>query len=91
MAEPYRPFRPATYVTRLLLLGPAREAAGVGHDEFDGDTVGVVLQNAIIRYGSDFERVLAVSQVWVNGNVAELIDEVGPYDEVAVLPPISGG
>jgi molybdopterin converting factor small subunit len=78
-------------VTRVLLLGPAREAAGVVRDEFDGDTVGAVLKNAVIRFGPDFERVLSVSQIWVNGNVAELVDPVGPYDEIAVLPPISGG
>jgi molybdopterin converting factor small subunit len=78
-------------VTRVLLLGPAREAAGLVRDEFDGDTVQAVLQNAVTRYGSDFERVLAVSQIWVNGNPAARTDEVGPYDEIAVLPPVSGG
>ncbi|HVA70128.1 MAG TPA: MoaD/ThiS family protein [Acidimicrobiales bacterium] len=78
-------------MTRVLLLGPAREAAGAVRDEFDGDTVGAVLQNAVTRYGADFERVLSVSQIWVNGNGAELGDPVGPYDEIAVLPPISGG
>ena len=35
--------------------------------------------------------VLAQSQVWVNGDVADGGDPVGPSDEVAVLPPISGG
>lgn len=78
-------------MTRVLLLGPAREAAGVAHDEFDGDTVAAVLQGAVARYGADFERVLSVSQIWVNGNAAALSDSVGPYDEIAVLPPISGG
>jgi molybdopterin converting factor small subunit len=78
-------------VTRVLFLGPAREAAGVSHDKFDGDTVAAVLQNALTRYGEDFKRVLAVSQIWVNGDVADLSDHVGPYDEIAVLPPISGG
>ncbi len=78
-------------MTRVLLLGPAREAAGVAQDEFDGDTVGEILHRAVDRYGADFERVLAVSQIWVNGNPAELTDLVGPYDEIAVLPPISGG
>jgi molybdopterin synthase sulfur carrier subunit len=78
-------------VTRLLLLGPAREAAGVRQDEIDGATVGEVLEKAVARYGSDFARVLAVSQVWVNGDVATAADVVEPYDEVAVLPPVSGG
>jgi len=79
-------------VTRLLLLGPAREAAGVRQDEIDGATVGEVLEKAVARYGSDFERVLAVSQVWVNGDAAAAAaDAVEPYDEIAVLPPVSGG
>ncbi len=78
-------------MTKLLLLGPAREAAGVSHDVVDGNTVGVVLEGAVKRYGTDFERILAVSQIWLNGNAADPLDQVGPDDEVAVLPPISGG
>ena len=78
-------------MTRLLLLGPAREAAGVRQDEIDGATVGEVLEKAVARYGSDLARVLAVSQVWVNGDAADAADVVEPYDEVAVLPPVSGG
>jgi len=78
-------------MTRLLLLGPAREAAGVSRDEIDGVSVGEVLEIAVARYGADFARVLAVSQVWVNGEVSTRADVVGPYDEVAVLPPVSGG
>lgn len=78
-------------MTRLLLLGPAREAAGLRQDEIDGATVGEVLEKAVARYGSHFERVLAVSQVWVNGDAAVATDAVEPYDEIAVLPPVSGG
>ena len=78
-------------MTRVLLLGPAREAAGVRHDEIDGATVGDVLAAAVVRYGVDFERVLAVSQIWVNGDGAGPDQPVGPDDEVAVLPPVSGG
>jgi molybdopterin converting factor small subunit len=78
-------------MTRLLLLGPAREAAGVRHDEIEGATVGEVLEHAVARYGADFARVLAVSQVWVNGDVAAFADAVTPHDEIEVLPPVSGG
>jgi len=78
-------------VTRLLLLGPAREAAGVRHGEIEGATVGEVLEKAVARYGPDFARVLSVSQIWVNGDVATTTDAVGPYDEIEVLPPVSGG
>lgn len=78
-------------MARLLLLGPAREAAGVRNDLIDGDTVAQVLSLSVARYGSDFAEVLATSQVWVNGDVADLDDPVCSNDEVAVLPPISGG
>ena len=78
-------------MTRLLLLGPAREAAGVRLDEFDAATVGEVLQQAVARYGPDFARILAVSQVWVNGDVAAKTDSVRAIDEIQVLPPVSGG
>jgi molybdopterin converting factor small subunit len=35
--------------------------------------------------------VLARSQVWVNGGAADPLHRVGAQDEVAVLPPVSGG
>lgn len=81
----------ASALSRVLLLGPAREAAGLRDDLIDGDTVGEVLGAAVSRYGPAFERVLAISQIWVNGEVASANDVVGRYDEIAVLPPISGG
>ncbi|MDE3107567.1 MAG: MoaD/ThiS family protein [Acidobacteriota bacterium] len=78
-------------MTTLLLLGPAREAAGVARDEFVGATIDEILDAAIARYGEAFTRVLAVSQVWLNGDVTTRDAPVGPQDEVVVLPPISGG
>lgn len=78
-------------MTRLLLLGPAREAAGVRQDEIDGATVGEVLEKAVALYGPDFARILSVSQIWVNGDVATTTDAVKPYDEIEILPPVSGG
>jgi molybdopterin converting factor small subunit len=78
-------------VTRILLLGPARDAAGTRADDIDGATVQEVLDLAVARYGADFAAVLKVSQVWLNGVAAEAHASVGPSDEVAVLPPVSGG
>jgi molybdopterin synthase sulfur carrier subunit len=63
----------------------------VRNDEFDAETVADVLDLAVARYGAAFAEVLAVSQVWVNGDVASLDDRLTSSDEVAVLPPISGG
>jgi sulfur-carrier protein len=78
-------------MARLLLLGPAREAAGIDRVEVEGETVAEVLTAAALRFGTAFDQVLLVSQVWVNGEPADGDRAVGPRDEVAVLPPISGG
>ena len=78
-------------MTHILLLGPARDAAGVRHDELAGDTVAEVLEAAVVRYGAAFEKVLDVSQVWLNTERVDRSTRVGPYDEIVVLPPISGG
>jgi sulfur-carrier protein len=73
------------------MFAAAREAAGRGHDEFAGSTVGAVLDEACGRYGEAFASVLSVSRVWVNGEPADMHAVVAPADEVAVLPPVSGG
>jgi sulfur-carrier protein len=78
-------------VARLLLLGPAREAAGLSHDEIDGESVTQVLDEAVQRYGPAFNEVLRVSQIWINGEPADGRTSIGSDDQIAVLPPISGG
>lgn len=75
----------------IRLFASAREAAGTDHDTIDGDTVGAVLDAAVARYGDDFAALLGSCKVWVNGEPAEPGDAVAPADEVAVLPPVSGG
>ena len=75
----------------LRLFAAAREAAGTGSAQFEGGTVGDVLHAATARYGEGFQAVLGSCRVWVNGDPAEPHTVVGPADEVAVLPPVSGG
>ena len=75
----------------LRLFASAREAAGTGRDDVPGGTVAAVLSNAPARYGADFTGLLATCQVWCNGEPTEPTDAVGPDDEIAVLPPVSGG
>lgn len=75
----------------LRLFASAREAAGTGRDVVPGDTVAAVLDNAVARYGDGFAAVLATCRVWVNGEVTDPRAPVGENDEVAVLPPVSGG
>jgi len=78
-------------VAILRLFAGAREAAGTSRDDFDAATVGDVLTLAVERYGPDFEAVLGMSRVWVNGDAADEDTVVATSDEVAVLPPVSGG
>jgi MoaD family protein len=78
-------------VATLRLFAQAREAAGTGSVEVDGPTVGAVLDAAVERFGEAFEAVLGTSRVWLNGERVERDAPVGPTDEVAVLPPVSGG
>lgn len=75
----------------LRLFASAREAAGTGRDVIGGSTVGAVLAEAGRRYGADFSDVLRGCRVWCNGEPASVDDLVGDHDEIAVLPPVSGG
>ena len=75
----------------VRLFAAARDAAGTGRDELPGDTVGEVLAGALQRYGDSFAAVLASSRIWVNGEPADSGDPIGSADELAVLPPVSGG
>ena len=50
-----------------------------------------MLEEARRRYGERFAEVLGTAKVWKNGDPAAEGDPVGPDDEVAILPPVSGG
>jgi molybdopterin converting factor small subunit len=89
--------RPSTPVGTLALVAivrmfaSARTAAGRGRDEVPGDTVEAVLGAARQRYGATFAEVLSTCRIWVNGEPATASTAVASTDEVAVLPPVSGG
>jgi MoaD family protein len=82
-------------VITLRLFAQARESAGATRLELDqaeiGDTVGDVLDEAVHRFGQAFAAVVAGSKVWVNGSPVDRTSAVSAGDEVAVLPPVSGG
>lgn len=75
----------------LRLFAQAREAAGEKMVVLEGDTVGAVLDAAVERFGAAFAVVLDGSKVWLNGSPADRSDAANAGDEVAVLPPVSGG
>ena len=80
----------------LRLFAAAREAAGRGREEYAAaaaPTVGALLDAATAAYGPTFLAVLGTSRVWVNGDepTAGRATALADGDEVAVLPPVSGG
>jgi molybdopterin synthase sulfur carrier subunit len=75
----------------LRLFAGARDAAGTARDVVDGATVAAVLDAASARYGERFAAVLEKSRVWLNGEPVDDSTPVGAGDQVAVLPPVSGG
>jgi molybdopterin converting factor small subunit len=78
-------------VAALRLFAAAREAAGTGHDDVPGATVDAVLAEAIDRYPRAFADVLPTCRVWLNGEPVPGETAVAAGDEIAVLPPVSGG
>jgi molybdopterin converting factor small subunit len=77
----------------LRLFARAREAAGTGTDRFEAATVEELVTQAVARYGPEFEAVLGTARVWVYGDepAAGGATRLAAGDEVAVLPPVSGG
>jgi sulfur-carrier protein len=75
----------------VRLFASVREAAGTPRDVVPGRTVAEVLDAASARYGDRFSALLATCRVWVNGEGASPETPVSDADEVAILPPVSGG
>lgn len=82
-------------MARLRLFAGLREAAGVPSDEIDAATVGALLEQARSRYGKEFADALGFANVAVNGTLITALDGdetvLSNTDEVALLPPVSGG
>jgi molybdopterin synthase sulfur carrier subunit len=75
----------------LRLFAQVREAAGTGSVEVSGATVAEIIAEATDRFGAGFGVLVPTCRVWVNGEPALETDAVAATDEVALLPPVSGG
>jgi cyclic pyranopterin phosphate synthase len=82
-------------MARLLFFAAAREAAGTREALIEAATIGEALKLAVERFGSRFEHVLALctilhrEQTVARDRAWEI--EIEPNDEIALLPPVSGG
>jgi sulfur-carrier protein len=75
----------------LRLFARLRELAGGSRIEIDGDTVAEVVAAAGERFGPEFVAAVQTARVWRNGEEADPSDAIEAGDEVAILPPVSGG
>ena len=77
----------------VLFFASAREAAGARSAPFGsaGKTVAQLAGALVATYGPDLERVLSTCAIWVNGEPVASSYVLRAGDEVAVLPPVSGG
>lgn len=75
----------------LRLFASVREAAGERLITIDGATVGEVVDAACDKFGDHFRALVPTCKTWVNGEPAEMSTPITPNDEVAILPPVSGG
>jgi molybdopterin converting factor small subunit len=73
------------------LFGPVRVAAGTAREQVDAETVEELLAALKVRHGAGFEALLATCAVYVNGEPATTDARLAGTDEVALLPPVSGG
>jgi molybdopterin converting factor small subunit len=75
----------------LRLFARFREIAGTDTVVVEEGTVAEILDRAAAEYGSAFENGLASAGIWVNGDPVDRSTLVGAHDEMAIIPPVSGG
>lgn len=75
----------------VRLFAALRELAGSARVEADGDTVGDVVGALSQRFGERFASVAGAGSVVVDGERADGSMPLAEGQEVALLPPVSGG
>jgi len=82
---------------KVRLFASLRELAGTSTVDVDATTVGGVVAAMSDRFGPEFDRLIASGSVVVNGDRIAPGDATASTrlltdaDEVALLPPVSGG
>ena len=76
---------------KVRLFAALRELADASRLEATGHTVGEIVDSLSAANGERFGQIAAVSSFVVNGDRATRDTAVADGDEVAILPPVSGG
>jgi len=80
-----------TPTVHVRLFAALREEAGISTLEVEGSTPAEVELALGRRFGERFARIASAGQVVVNGERATRDTPLADGDEVALLPPVSGG
>lgn len=75
----------------VRLFGPARDLFGAPSCVLEATALDALRDELAARGGPGFAALLARSALWVNGEPVGASLALGAGDEVAVLPPVSGG
>jgi len=76
---------------KVRLFAALRELAGASHVVAKGRTAGEIADSLSALHGERFAAIAAVSSFVVNGERADRGTPIADGDEVAILPPVSGG
>jgi molybdopterin converting factor small subunit len=78
-------------VVKVRLFAALRELAGGSEVDAAGSTAGEVLDDLCARFGERFAGVARAGSIVVDGERADLDRSLTGSEEVAILPPVSGG
>ena len=78
-------------VVKVRLFAALRELAGASEVEAEGRTVGEVIQVLSARFGERFSAIAEVGSAVVDAERATRETALRDGQEVALLPPVSGG
>ncbi|HVB01019.1 MAG TPA: MoaD/ThiS family protein [Acidimicrobiales bacterium] len=78
-------------MAQLRFFGPLRDVTKTSSLEIEAGTVDDAVATAVNLFGDDFAKIMKRSRVWVNGEQSEGTRVLLQNDEVAILPPVSGG
>jgi molybdopterin synthase catalytic subunit len=76
---------------KVRLFAALRDLAGASEVEAEGADVGAVVDDLSARFGERFAAIAKVGSVVVDGERAEPGTPLDGTEEVALLPPVSGG
>jgi sulfur-carrier protein len=76
---------------RVRLFAALRELAGTSRLDVEAPDVGSLLDQLSERLGPEFGRIMKAGSVVVDGETSGRDRLLHSDDEVALLPPVSGG